>query len=72
MSGSNIIKFRSSASPDDVLDAAKGVYDSVFIIGWDKDDFLDARTSDNLSKKSDILYLIEAFKHKLMSGDYDD
>lgn len=71
MSESNIIKFRTSASPDDVLDAANGVYDSVLIIGWNKGDYLEIRTSDNLSTKSDLLYLIEVFKNRLMNGDYD-
>lgn len=55
---------------DNVLEQAIGVYDQVVIIGWDKTGTLDARATLGLKDGGDLLWLIEVFKHKLMSGDY--
>lgn len=68
----NLIKFypKDAADyPDNVLEQAVGCYESVLIIGWDVDGFLDIRSSTNLNT-SDILYLVDKFKHKLLNGDY--
>lgn len=59
----------SETNADSVLDTAQGAYDSVLVIGWDKQGLLDAAASSNL-KHSDILWLIESFKMRLMAGDY--
>lgn len=56
-------------NPDNVLEQAIGEYDSVLIIGYDKDEYLDARASTNLDH-SQILWLIEKFKHNMLSGRY--
>jgi len=59
----------SAKDPDAVLEQAVGEYGAVLIIGWDKAGSLDVRSSTNLNHK-DILWLMEVFKNKLLSGDY--
>jgi hypothetical protein len=74
MTDSQILKFTpkdAAKDPDHVLERAKGVYDSVFIIGYDKDGNIDQRASTNL-KPSEVNYLIDIFKHKLLNGDYTE
>lgn len=69
---SNVIKIYPAGSakdPDAVLDQASGNYGSVLVIGWDREGSLDVRSSTNLDHK-EILWLIEVFKQKLVSGDY--
>lgn len=58
-------------NPDVVLDKGKGVYESVLILGYDKDGLLDARASTNQDAKS-ILFMLEQFKSNLLNGDYKD
>lgn len=55
---------------DNVLEQAIGNYTDVLIIGWDKDGNLDARATLGLVNGGDMLWLIEAFKMKLLRGDY--
>ena len=69
-----IIKFYPSdaaKNPDNVLEQALNIYEDVFIIGWDKEGRLDARSSLGLQGK-DLLWLIEVFKKKLLNGDYSE
>lgn len=66
----NIHESQPARNPDTVLEAAKGQYSAVFVIGYTKDDeVLDARASINLTAR-DILFLLEQFKNKLLNGDY--
>ncbi len=68
-----IVKFypaNSAESADSVLEQAIGNFDQVLLIGWDKSGGLDARATLGLKDGGDILWLIEVFKHKLMSGEY--
>ena len=58
-----------SLDADTVLDKAKDNYASVVVVGWDKEGFLDVRSTNNLDQK-DILWLITMFEHKIMNGDY--
>ena len=58
-----------ATNPDVVLEKAVGEYESVLIIGYDKDGVLDARASLNQDAKS-ILFMLEQFKNKLLNGDY--
>ena len=58
-----------SLDSDTVLEEAKGNYTSVVTIGWDKEGYLDIRSTNNLDQK-DILWLVQMFKHKLLDGDY--
>lgn len=67
-----VVKFypaNAAKNPDAVLEQAIGTYDQVFIIGYNKSDILDVRASLNFKMK-DILFAIEVFRHKLLSGDY--
>lgn len=60
----------AAENPDNVLEQAIGQYSSVFIIGWDKNDNLDVRASLDMKDGGEVLWLLEMFKHKLLSGDY--
>ena len=61
----------AATNPDNVLEQAVGKYKSVIIIGYDKQGSLDARASTN-TKSSDILWMLETFKMKLLRGDYSE
>ena len=61
----------AAKDPDVVLESAMGDYDSVLVIGYNKEGFLDARASLNLDHK-EIMWLISVFQHKLLNGDYTD
>lgn len=58
-------------NPDTVLEKAIGNYESVVVIGWDKDGILDARASLNINSEQ-INWLISIFQRKLLNGDYFD
>lgn len=59
---------------DHVMNCAEGKYESALIIGYDKDGKLDVRGGGMISGKQptikDWLFMVEAFKLKLMNGDY--
>jgi hypothetical protein len=71
MSVVNIVKTVPADSPDTVLEQAKGIYKSVFVIGYTDDGFIDARGSPNLDP-AQTLYLLEQFKMNILIGDYDE
>ncbi|WP_033931788.1 hypothetical protein [Vibrio cholerae] len=61
---SNVVGIGNAAiDPDNVLEIAKGNYESVIVLGYDKDGYLDGRASTNLTREN-ILWLLEQFKHK--------
>jgi hypothetical protein len=60
----------AAKNPDNVLEQAVGVYDQVLIIGYDKDGILDVRASTNFQMR-EMFFAIEAFKFKVLNGDYD-
>ena len=63
----NIVKLHPAADPDEVLKAATcGIYESVVILGWTKDDGFSGRASLNL-ETADVLLLVEIFKAALIS-----
>ena len=71
---SEVVKFYpkgAAKNPDAVLEQAAGVYDQVCVIGYDKDGALEVRASLNF-KMRDIFFAMEAFKHKVLSGEYGD
>lgn len=57
--------------PDAILEQAKDDYESLLILGWGKDGYLDVRSTTNL-KANELLWLIEVFKCKLINGDYSE
>ena len=66
-----VVKFYpkdAAKNADNVLEQAVGRYDEVLVIGWNKDGDFDARATLGLKDGAECLWLIEVFKHKLMSG----
>ena len=63
---SEIVKLYPASDPDEVLRAADGIYESVVILGWTKDDGFSGRASLNL-ETADVLLLVEIFKAALLS-----
>lgn len=57
--------------PNQVLEQAVDKYENLVIIGNDFEGVLDVRASSNMTH-SDVLWLIEMFKQKLLNGDYND
>lgn len=67
---SNVVGIKGAAQdPDHVLEEAKGVFDSVLVIGWDKEGVIDIRASLNLDHEG-CLWLAALFQKKLLNGDY--
>lgn len=69
---SEVVKFypkNAAQNPDAVLEQAVGVYDQVFVIGYDKDGSFDARASLNFPMR-DIFFALDTFKFKVLNGDY--
>lgn len=67
---SNVEKFypaNAADHADNVLEQAMGRYRSVLVLGWDRDGEFDARATTDLADGGDVLWLVEVFKHKLMS-----
>jgi hypothetical protein len=66
-----VVKFYpkdAAKNADAVLEQALGRYDQVLVIGWDKEGLFDARATTGLKDGAECLWLVESFKHKLMSG----
>tara|TARA_R110002051_G_scaffold302197_1_gene370515 strand:+ start:310 stop:537 length:228 start_codon:yes stop_codon:yes gene_type:complete len=58
-----------SLDADTVLNKARGNYTSVLVIGWNKQGYLDTRSTNDLDQK-ECLYLAQMFSNKLLNGDY--
>ena len=68
----NIIDFpNKNITPDELLERAKGVYQNVVIIGYDKEGGLNVR-SDSDTRYKDALFMVSSFQHKLLNGDYNE
>lgn len=68
----NVVRFYppgSADNPDLVLEQAIGAYQSVLILGFDKDGKFKARGSTNLSA-ADCHVLASLFAHKIVSGEF--
>jgi len=61
----DVIKLHPAADPDEVIRQAIGVYESVVILGWTKDENFSGRSSLNLSA-GDAVLLVELFKSALL------
>lgn len=69
----DVVKFYpkdAAKDADNVLEQAIGVYDEVLLIGWSKAGNMDARATLGLKDGGDALWLVEKFKHNLLSGAY--
>jgi hypothetical protein len=56
-------------SPNRVLDNAPRTLSSVFVLGWDADGEMYAKSS--ATSAEELLYLIERFKFGLFRGDFE-
>lgn len=68
-----VIKFyprNAAENPDNVLEQAVGEFSQVFLIGYNHDGYLEVRASTNFTVR-DIFFALDAFKFKLMNGDYE-
>lgn len=65
----DIVDLVPAKNPDTILEAAKGVYKDCLILGWDTEGYLNVRATTGLTV-AEITFIIEKFKHKLLSGDY--
>lgn len=63
---SDVIKLYPAADPDEVLRQAIGQYDSVVVMGWNKDGAFSGRSSLNI-EVAEILLLVEIFKAAILS-----
>ena len=63
---SDVVKLYPAADPDEVLRQAIGQYDSVVVIGWNKDGAFSGRSSLNI-EVAEILLLVEIFKAAILS-----
>jgi hypothetical protein len=61
----NVIKLRPGEDPDEVLQSAIGAYESVVVIGWDKQDRFNGRSSLNL-EAAEVILLIELLKSAIL------
>lgn len=68
---SNVINLRPAYDPDNLLEKAVGQYESVLVIGYDKDGALDVRASLNITV-AEINFMLDVFKAQLLSGKYSD
>ncbi len=71
---SEVVRFYpkdAAKSADAVLEQSVGVFDDVLVLGVDKDGDLDVRATLGLDLK-EIIWLVESFKHNLLSGVYDE
>ena len=62
----DVIKLHPAADPDEVLKHSMGVYESIVVMGWTKEDGFSGRSSLNL-EVADVLLLVEIFKSALLS-----
>jgi hypothetical protein len=65
------VLLRPENDPDTILEQCKGVFESVFVIGYRKDGYLDEHFTQNLTEP-DILMMIEQYKHWLLTGEPDE
>lgn len=63
---SDVVKLYPAADPDEVLRQAIGEYDSVVVMGWNKDGAFSGRSSLNI-EVAEILLLVEIFKAAILS-----
>lgn len=71
----NVVKFypkNAADNPNAVLEQAIDQYESILILGWDKDGNLDARSTKNFADGGEILWLLENFKKNLLDGVYSE
>lgn len=59
----------AAKDPDYVLEAAKGNYENIMVLGFNNEGHFDVRGNVGLTQEH-ALWLCQLFIHKLMNGDY--
>lgn len=70
---SNVVDFRPENyidNPDAILKKATGELKTVLLIGYDADGNFYARSS--ICDGGELLWLVETFRHKLLSGEFQE
>ena len=67
-----IIRFPGPMTPDEILEAAKGDYEDLLLIGWNKNGDMQVYTSSQLYQNQDVLWLVMVFINRLLNGELDD
>ena len=65
-----VVDIKSRLTADEVLENAKTHYKDVVILGYNHDDMLEAFSSSGMVHKDKICFLLEQFKHKLLTGEW--
>ena len=65
----NVVQFRTATNPDDVLGRAVGEFESVIVLGYDKDGALVVKASTNITHER-ALWLVSRFKNTLLNDRY--
>jgi hypothetical protein len=61
----------AAKDPDVILERSIGAFQDILILGWNKEGFLEIRSNTTVDSR-EALYLIELFKHNLLSGSYSE
>lgn len=64
--GAKIIKIKKNS--DDILEDSKGIFEKLFVIGWDKNGIMRIQYDGTLSNEQ-TLWLIENFKFEILKGE---
>ena len=67
-----IIRFPGPMTPDEILETAKGEYEDLLLIGWNKNADMQVYTSSQLYQNQDVLWLVMVFINRLLNGELDD
>ena len=59
-------------STEELFEQCKEVFKDFVILGYDKDNMFRAAVTGGLSDGGDILYLMEMFKHHMVTGTYSE
>jgi len=59
--GSKVVQIKPADSPEHVLEEAKGVYEDVLVIGFNKDEQLEVRSSKDITN-CEMVWLLEKTK----------
>ncbi len=66
----SVVKLRPADDADTVLEAAKGVFEDVIELVWDKDGELDFRSTTKTSK-AEIYLLVSQIQSNIINGYHD-
>lgn len=70
----NVEKFYpadAAKDADNVLEQAMGVYKDVLVLGYTPEGRMDIRATLSFSDMTQVLWLLETFKHRMLRGDFD-